>query len=57
MTDKPSKPTPKPQRPEPDECCGSGCVPCIYDYYYEALYKWEQQNSKDIDSTPVKPQQ
>lgn len=34
---------PPPEKPEPNECCGSGCVPCIYDYYYEALEKWEAQ--------------
>lgn len=37
MLEKPPKPTP----PLPEECCGGGCVPCIYDYYYEQLSKWE----------------
>ena len=32
---------PKPERPVEGECCGSGCEPCVYDYYYEALAKWE----------------
>ena len=36
---------PPPEKPEPYECCGSGCVPCIYDYYYDALEKWEAQYS------------
>jgi hypothetical protein len=30
----------KPERPAPEECCGGGCVPCVYDYYYEAMEKW-----------------
>lgn len=33
---------PKPERPSPEECCGSGCVPCVYDYYYEAIEKWQK---------------
>ena len=31
-----------PIRPHPRECCNSGCVPCIYDYYDRALTHWEQ---------------
>ncbi len=34
---------PPPEKPTPQECCGSGCVPCIYDYYYDNLEQWEQQ--------------
>jgi len=30
-----------PEKPSPDECCGSGCVPCVFDYYYDALDKWQ----------------
>ena len=30
----------KPEKPGPHECCGGGCVPCGYDYYYEELEKW-----------------
>lgn len=37
---------PPPEKPTPHECCGSGCVPCIYDYYYQALEKWEEQYGK-----------
>ncbi|TBR39770.1 MULTISPECIES: oxidoreductase-like domain-containing protein [Dyella] len=36
---------PRPQRPvEPDaiDCCGEGCVPCIYDLYDEALEKYRE---------------
>ena len=42
----------KPVEPDPHECCGRGCDPCIYDYYAKALARWEkrvaeiQQNSK-----------
>jgi hypothetical protein len=34
---------PRPQEPDPQECCNRGCERCIYVYYYEALEKWEQR--------------
>jgi hypothetical protein len=34
---------PPPERPEPDECCGGGCTPCIMDYYEEALERWRRE--------------
>ena len=36
---------PPPQRPnEPDsaDCCGEGCVNCIYDVYEAALLRYEK---------------
>ena len=30
-----------PVRPENDECCGGGCVPCIFDLYEEARERYE----------------
>jgi len=33
-----------PTRPEALECCGTGCSPCIFDYYYQSLDKWEERN-------------
>ncbi len=35
----PSKP------PEPDalDCCGEGCVPCIYDLYEQALERYRDE--------------
>jgi hypothetical protein len=36
-------PRPEPPRaPEEGECCQSGCVPCIYDLYWEAVDRYEQ---------------
>jgi len=30
-----------PAAPEPWECCQSGCEPCVYDRYWEALTNYE----------------
>lgn len=35
------KPSP-PVRPDLDECCLSGCSPCIFDLYEAALERYEQ---------------
>jgi hypothetical protein len=46
------KPIP-PARPSQDECCHSGCDPCIFDLYEAALERyrvalqlWEQEKQK-----------
>ena len=36
-----SIPTP-PNKPEQYECCNRGCCPCIFDYYWDALARWEE---------------
>lgn len=42
----PSSPTDPPPVapvcPSPEECCQSGCVPCVYDLYDEALAEYRQ---------------
>ncbi|WP_020397163.1 oxidoreductase-like domain-containing protein [Thiolinea disciformis] len=38
-----------PTPPEPHECCGSGCDPCIWDIYYEALRRWQEQQSRPTE--------
>ncbi|HVK93098.1 MAG TPA: oxidoreductase-like domain-containing protein [Noviherbaspirillum sp.] len=45
------KPVP-PVRPDNDECCHSGCAPCIFDLYAEeveryraALQAWEERRA------------
>lgn len=30
-----------PDKPNPAECCGRGCCPCIFDYYWDALDRWK----------------
>jgi hypothetical protein len=32
-----------PSKPEDYECCQRGCSPCIFDYYWAAMAKWEQR--------------
>lgn len=32
-----------PERPAPDECCQSGCQPCVFDLYEEALERYEAE--------------
>jgi len=34
---------PPPEKPDADSCCGSGCVPCIFDYYDSALLAWAEK--------------
>lgn len=41
-------PTPPATRPEPpvqpelEDCCRSGCTPCVFDLYEQALERYEQ---------------
>lgn len=58
MTSKPSSPDedPKPvppARPAPEECCHSGCTPCVFDIYElelerhrAALAEWEKRRAE-----------
>lgn len=32
--------------PNPNECCGNGCEPCIWDIYREELRKWQEEQAK-----------
>lgn len=38
----PPKPEP-PIAPDDDACCGSGCTPCIWDFYYEELERYRAE--------------
>jgi Oxidoreductase-like protein, N-terminal len=33
---------PPPNKPEDYSCCHRGCSPCIFDYYWDALARWDQ---------------
>eukprot|EP00026_Physarum_polycephalum_P015041 Phypoly_transcript_15627.p1 GENE.Phypoly_transcript_15627~~Phypoly_transcript_15627.p1 ORF type:complete len:160 (+),score=31.51 Phypoly_transcript_15627:143-622(+) len=48
----------EPQPPEPGECCGSGCSPCVWDLYYDKLEKYEnwkaeQEKTKEKDAEVI----
>jgi hypothetical protein len=36
-----ARPVP-PVQPDPEDCCRSGCVPCVFDLYEEALARYER---------------
>ncbi len=33
----------KPEQPGEYDCCESACEPCVWDFYYEELAAWQQQ--------------
>ncbi|KAL6518473.1 hypothetical protein OROGR_018975 [Orobanche gracilis] len=33
---------PPPEKPLPGDCCGSGCVRCVWDVYYEELEEYKR---------------
>ncbi|HTV84193.1 MAG TPA: oxidoreductase-like domain-containing protein [Dyella sp.] len=36
-------PPPRPPvEPDPDDCCGNGCDPCIFDFYEEARQHYRE---------------
>lgn len=32
-----------PREPDLDECCGSGCDPCVFDLYEQRLERWRER--------------
>lgn len=40
--DDPRPPLP-PNRPDDEDCCGGGCNPCIFDYYYEEMERYRDE--------------
>lgn len=45
---------PPPEKPLPGDCCGSGCVRCVWDVYYEELEDYNKLCESDSkpNSTP-----
>jgi hypothetical protein len=41
---------PPPEKPEPGDCCGSGCVRCVWDVYYDELEDYNKQLSGETKS-------
>ncbi|KAJ0097490.1 hypothetical protein Patl1_28991 [Pistacia atlantica] len=45
------QPPPPPEKPEPGDCCGSGCVRCVWDVYYEELEAYDKLYKTDSTNT------
>ncbi|KAJ8567578.1 hypothetical protein K7X08_019786 [Anisodus acutangulus] len=43
---------PPPEKPLPGDCCGSGCVRCVWDIYYEELEEYNQLYKSNSDVKP-----
>lgn len=42
-------PPPLPEKPLPGDCCGSGCVRCVWDVYYEELEAYNEYYKNQSD--------
>lgn len=36
----------QPEKPQDSDCCGTGCVPCVFDIYEEEMVKWRIECEK-----------
>ncbi|XWS42118.1 hypothetical protein CRYUN_Cryun17cG0141500 [Craigia yunnanensis] len=45
---------PPPDKPEPGDCCGSGCVRCVWDVYYEELEAYNKLYNLDSKNSTSK---
>ena len=48
----PESPTP-PREPALEECCGSGCTPCIFDLYEQAKERYEADLAASRAAVPT----
>lgn len=46
---------PRPTPPRPEDCCGSGCVHCIYVVYDDAMLAWEREVARRIAAAAIPP--
>ncbi|XP_019447301.1 PREDICTED: uncharacterized protein LOC109350524 [Lupinus angustifolius] len=44
-------PPPPPEKPDPFDCCGSGCVRCVWDVYYDELDQYDKLYKQDNNNT------
>ena len=38
----------KPTEPDPEDCCGTGCQPCVFDTYDNAIIRYED-NKEELE--------
>jgi hypothetical protein len=43
---------PRPEPPDPSDCCGGGCVRCVFDVYDEQLAEWREACAR-IEAVPA----
>ncbi|OWM88855.1 hypothetical protein CDL15_Pgr020809 [Punica granatum] len=48
-------PPPPPEKPLPDDCCGSGCIRCVWDIYYDELEAYNKLYGDDGSVSESKP--
>lgn len=41
---------PKPEPPNPQDCCESGCTRCVYTVYDEELQRWKDAVKQAADT-------
>lgn len=41
-----------PEMPDPRTCCGRGCDPCMFTYYFEALQTWRETSLRTLAVAP-----
>ncbi|KAE9614606.1 putative oxidoreductase-like protein [Lupinus albus] len=47
FTNPPKEIPPPPEKPDPGDCCGSGCVRCVWDIYYDELEEYDKLYKHD----------
>lgn len=45
----------KPERPKDEDCCGSGCNPCVFDVYEKQLALWESKTLTENSTQLLNP--
>lgn len=43
-----------PEKPIPGDCCGSGCVRCVWDAYYDELEEYNNRRKKVLEGSDKK---
>jgi len=41
----------RPKTPLEEDCCSSGCTPCIFDVHKTLLKEWENKKTREVKTT------